>query len=345
MINKVKQFRWLYAMLFILALNQTIILGFTDLDPEDPDTIYIEQLEERGLTNGYPDGTYRPEGSITRSELIALVNRTFAFQDAAETHNFLDIDEKQWYEEHVRIAIQEGYINGYPDHTFRPLQNISRGEVAAILMRIMDLKPTTFYETSDEVDKWVFDAVQCMLSADIMSLDQKNAFNARTPITRGEVATSLIKALEYRDKQQHTSDEVPQDVSDGGTNVGSSDNPGNGGGSGSGESSKDNPSSEVVYALNLVVKGLEDVENRRTYFSKKLDSTQMGIVKDVHVAVQKYLNDYSYDYDGAMNAVKADINVLVEDQRSLLKNAIKEAVPMQYEELLRDYFDIYEESI
>lgn len=350
MLNQIKRMKWLYIALFFIALNQTIIFGFTDLDADDPDTLYIEQLEERGLTNGYPDGTFRPEASITRSELIALVNRAFKFETAASEHEFEDVSSDQWFEEHVRIAVKEGYINGYPDKTFRPYKVITRGEVAAILSRIMALEPVTYHETADDVDSWVFDDVQSMLEVDIMSMDDSGAFNARTPITRGEVATSLIKALLYEEELAALEDEtiaqegqenVPS--SGGGANPGSGAGGGAGGGSGNGGDSKLNPSSEVVYALNVVSDGFDDIEDRVYYNAKKLDSTQMDIIKDVHSAVDEYLKDYSYDYDGAMNPIRVDINALSEEKKEQVKLAIKEAIPMQYEDLLRDFFKIYEE--
>ncbi len=341
MLNHMKRMKWLYAILFLFTLNQTIIFGFTDLDPEDPDTTYIEQLKERELTNGYPDGTYRPKASITRSELIALVNRAFKFEEAALSSEFEDITSDQWFEKDVRIAIQEGYINGYPDHTFRPFKVITRGEVAAILTRVMAVEPVTYYDTTDDIDSWVLDAVQSMLGNGIMELDDKGAFNARTPITRGEVATSLIKALDYKTNQEALEEEQ-NTQGDGNSEVpASGGSPGSGSNSGgSGGNSKTNPSSDVIYALNVVVEGFNDIEDRVYYYAKKLDNTQMDIVKDVHAAVQHYLDDYSYDYDGAMDDVEVAINALTEEKKEQVKLAIKEAIPMKYEELLSGFFDI-----
>ena len=91
----------------------------------------------RGLCSGYPDGTFRPENSITRAEFITLVNKSFGFAGgASEPFRCFETD---WFYGQVATALGAGYITGYEDNTMRPGKEIERQEVAVILARLLEL--------------------------------------------------------------------------------------------------------------------------------------------------------------------------------------------------------------
>ena len=64
-------------------------------------------------------------------------------QNKGET--FQDVDDGYWASEAIRIAYEQGWIQGYDDGTFKPTQNISRVETVTIVNRMLHRKLNTFY--------------------------------------------------------------------------------------------------------------------------------------------------------------------------------------------------------
>ncbi|MCU0570343.1 MAG: S-layer homology domain-containing protein, partial [Oculatellaceae cyanobacterium Prado106] len=94
----------------------------------------IEQLADRDLVKGYPDGTYRPDGTVTRAEFAALMLKVFP--EAAPWREFLsfsDVPTGYWAKAAVEWVYQRGFFSGYPDQTFRPDQPIPRVQAIAVL--------------------------------------------------------------------------------------------------------------------------------------------------------------------------------------------------------------------
>jgi hypothetical protein len=80
---------------------------------------------------GYTDGTFDGNRSITRAEFVAIAAR---FMDAKSgTVTFSDVSSTNWAYQYISTAVAYGWINGYPDGTFKPDQAISRAEAMKII--------------------------------------------------------------------------------------------------------------------------------------------------------------------------------------------------------------------
>ncbi len=103
----------------------------------------ISTLSNMGILGGYPDGTFRPNRPITRSELTKIAVSFFEYADRnfAYENQFSDVVGNEWYAGFVAAANKLGLINGYPDGTFRPLANITRAETCAIVNRTLGRAP------------------------------------------------------------------------------------------------------------------------------------------------------------------------------------------------------------
>jgi hypothetical protein len=104
--------------------------SFSDLYAGDPYYTAVMDLYAKGIVRGYPDGTFRPTGKITRAEMLALLYRgedANEIQRRAElaTRRFWDVDDAAWYAPFVYAALADGVIQGFPDNTFRPTANIT----------------------------------------------------------------------------------------------------------------------------------------------------------------------------------------------------------------------------
>ena len=90
---------------------------------------YLASLE---IINGYPDGTFKPGALMTRAEFAAIATR-FGEAETADTNAFDDVPSDHWAVTYINSALAMGWINGYPDGTFKPGNNISRAEVVTIV--------------------------------------------------------------------------------------------------------------------------------------------------------------------------------------------------------------------
>ncbi|MEN9214811.1 MAG: S-layer homology domain-containing protein [Gloeomargarita sp. DG02_3_bins_56] len=103
----------------------------------------IQQLANRGIIGGYPDGSFRPNNPVTRAEFATMVNRAFlSGTNVGMGADFRDVSRNFWAFDAIERAAGAGFLSGYPDGTFRPGQNIPRVQVLVALSSGLNLTPT-----------------------------------------------------------------------------------------------------------------------------------------------------------------------------------------------------------
>ncbi|MFS8641202.1 MAG: N-acetylmuramoyl-L-alanine amidase, partial [Symbiobacteriaceae bacterium] len=108
----------------------------------------VLRAHELGLVNGYPDGRFYPEKSVTRGEFAKMVVRAV---EAARgealpkpaTSPFRDVRPGMALYDDILKAAHQKYILGYEDGTFRPDLPIAREQAAAILQRVAGVEGTS----------------------------------------------------------------------------------------------------------------------------------------------------------------------------------------------------------
>jgi len=100
----------------------------------------IAEWMEKGVVSGFPDGTFRPDESISRAQFITMVNTVLGLKEKAPI-SYADVKEGDWFAGEIAKAKKSGYISGYPDNTIRPNNTITRQEIAAIIAGILELDP------------------------------------------------------------------------------------------------------------------------------------------------------------------------------------------------------------
>ncbi len=109
----------------------------------------IEYLTEKGVINGYPDGSFMPTGKLTRAEFAALIYRFVPeeWKDEPAKDTFGDIEDCWAYNEILAIC-GSGLMQGYEDSSFRPQNYITRAEVMTVMNKILGRKPDETYVKS-----------------------------------------------------------------------------------------------------------------------------------------------------------------------------------------------------
>ena len=112
----------------------------------------ISTLSSMGIVKGNPDGTFDPDAPITRAEFAAIAAR-FDDKNTNNTSNFSDI-ASHWGKDEIGVAANKGWINGYPDSTFRPDQYITRAEAMTLVNRVLNRLPEKSEDLLDDMIKW-----------------------------------------------------------------------------------------------------------------------------------------------------------------------------------------------
>ena len=112
---------------------------YTDVKDGDWYNNAISTLSNAGIVSGYPDGTFRPNAPITRAEMSKII-ALFAKLDKTNDR-FTDI-AGHWAEAYIRLAAGNGWIEGYPDGSFRPNQSITRAETVTMINRVLERVPS-----------------------------------------------------------------------------------------------------------------------------------------------------------------------------------------------------------
>ena len=121
--------------------------GYSDVKTGDWFNNAVSTLSNAGIIAGYEDGSFRPNGYITRAEFATIAARFFDV-----TYNgkdlFPDING-HWAKDYINQAANKGFVNGYEDGTFKPDRNITRAEAVTLVNRTLDRHPDKNHFTKD----------------------------------------------------------------------------------------------------------------------------------------------------------------------------------------------------
>lgn len=116
---------------------------FPDVPETHPNAIAIEVLRERNIINGYPDGTFKPENTVNRAELLKiLVEGKIGKPDENEYKNCFPDVTTQWFAPYICYAKAEGWVQGYSDGKFKPEQTVNKVEALKMLINSQEIATT-----------------------------------------------------------------------------------------------------------------------------------------------------------------------------------------------------------
>ena len=113
--------------------------GFHDVASGSWYNTYVATLNNAGVITDSSNGYFRPNEAITRAELAAMLAKFSETTGAANYFN--DVSAKYWAANAIAICAKLGWINGYPDGTFRPDKNVTRAELMAMINRATGRAP------------------------------------------------------------------------------------------------------------------------------------------------------------------------------------------------------------
>ncbi|NLD88559.1 MAG: Cna B-type domain-containing protein, partial [Clostridiales bacterium] len=148
---------------------------------------------------GYPDGSFRPEGNITRAEMTAIFSRLLKekiFLNEDYPLPFSDVERSAWYAEYIGHLTHVGVIEGYPDGTFKPENQVTRAEFATVASRFIKNKKSIggFRDVSNEY--WAKESIENVKAEGWIQGYPDGSFRPERYITRAEVVSIVNKMLD-----------------------------------------------------------------------------------------------------------------------------------------------------
>ncbi|BAU27112.1 cohesin domain-containing protein [Aneurinibacillus soli] len=158
----------------------------------------IQQLVQSGAVNGYPDGTFKPNQTITRAEFVAMVVKAFGLQPKENQGVVFTDIQNHWAKEAIKIAYANGIINGYNATTFGANDTITREQMAVILTNIKkngtEGKQLSFKDATS-ISAWAQKAVSKAVEEGIVTGYPDQTFKPHKTATRAEAVTMIHNAL------------------------------------------------------------------------------------------------------------------------------------------------------
>ncbi|MDR0916813.1 MAG: S-layer homology domain-containing protein [Oscillospiraceae bacterium] len=126
---------------------------FSDVQSDDWFNHAVSTMSAMGIVNGYPDGTFKPNAPIERGEVAAIAAR-FARQMGTVVTNRTSFTDTlgHWAASDIDYAASVGWLNGYPDGTFKPNGNLTRAEFMALVNRMLERAPEVAH---DDLGAWM----------------------------------------------------------------------------------------------------------------------------------------------------------------------------------------------
>ncbi|MBI2634403.1 S-layer homology domain-containing protein [Candidatus Peregrinibacteria bacterium] len=100
---------------------------------------YADGAKKAGLINGYSDGTFKPDAKINRAEAMKILLEATSYEKDAAASGFKDVKAGDWFAVYVNYAVKAKIVSGFSDNTFRPQQNMTRGEVAKVIVKVLGM--------------------------------------------------------------------------------------------------------------------------------------------------------------------------------------------------------------
>ena len=164
----------------------------------------ITFVYEKGLMTGTKEDTFSPETELSRAMLVTILYRMEGEPAVIAQNTFSDVTDGTWYTNAVIWASQNGIVNGVGQDRFSPNQDITREQMAAMLLRYSDYKgyDTTQkndladYTDADSISAWALAALQWANGEGLITGRKADLLVPQGDTTRAETATILMRYLE-----------------------------------------------------------------------------------------------------------------------------------------------------
>ena len=165
----------------------------------------ISYMGTLGIVSGFPDGRFKPDGTLTRAEMVTLLVRAKNIRLPEMSYKvFKDVKINHWAAQYIKASIDENMARGYPDATFRPTAKLTRAETVVMIARfagLSDTEPVVTPPFSDvKLKHWAVRTINAAKKAGILDYLGAYPFEPSRKMTRAEACEMLSKVKFMSDK-------------------------------------------------------------------------------------------------------------------------------------------------
>ncbi len=184
--------------------EQPVSAAFTDLSGHWAKS-GIEAAVKLGIVNGYSDGSFRPNATVSRGEFAVMLSRALQLEPQASSKTFNDSSSiPAWAEDHIARVVHAGLMGGFEDSTFRTNGQLTRAQLAVIIARAANLKldgaAALSFADSTDIPAWARKEVAAAAAAGLVQ-GKNGRFAPHETATRAEALTLIIRLLDYLDQR------------------------------------------------------------------------------------------------------------------------------------------------
>ncbi|MBE9053985.1 DUF3370 family protein [Nostocales cyanobacterium LEGE 11386] len=189
---------------FLLTLSNSSAIAFSDSQDYWAKDC-LQQLGERKLITGYPDGSFRPHATVTRAEAAVLMLNAFPNAPVQRsTIKFKDVPTNYWANKAIATAYQKGFFAGYPGEIFQPYQPIPRAQIIGVLAGAKNYSSLSnpmqtlqkYFDDAAQIPNYAQNAIaQAAINSIVVNYPNVKQLKPQQSATRGEVAALMCRAL------------------------------------------------------------------------------------------------------------------------------------------------------
>lgn len=188
---------------------------FSDVSEDHAYFNGISTLHAADIIHGFPDGTFKPSQDVTRGQAAKMIASAFQLTTTdltVENPNFKDVDSSSPYYKAIVTLVNLGVVQGYEDDTFRPDDTITRGQMAIMVAEAAGLTAKGKSPFTDVQQNSPFaDAVTALYEAGVAKGVSATEFGVDKNVTRGQLATFIVNALDLPVDTQPIPEEKGED--------------------------------------------------------------------------------------------------------------------------------------
>ena len=195
----------------ILFISTGCALAYPDVDDTYWAAPQINELTEKGVIIGYPDGTFKPDANVTRAEFAAMAIRALGQEHTkvVQPVHFSDIDDEFWAYSDIQKALYFDLISADKEgDLFRPNDSVSRAESISVAVNALTTESISSAKAMEVLAQKYSDVMSVpewflipagkaeILNMIVVAPDSKGNIDAVRPATRAEVAGILYNMME-----------------------------------------------------------------------------------------------------------------------------------------------------
>ena len=194
----------LLAVVMLIAMLPTGVFAahqdeFADF-PTGWSKVAMEAAVDNGLLNGFVDGAIKPQASLTRAEMAAIITRAFNAKTKADISAFVDVNPDAWYYDYIAKAVKMGALNGKSSSMMYPDTPITREEVFTAVARVLVLSSDNTsalnrYNDKGDISAWALKSMSALAERGYVNGDDLGNAKPKANITREEFAQFMHNTI------------------------------------------------------------------------------------------------------------------------------------------------------